>query len=227
MGAQLSRRFLPCILVSAYACIFLYNSLLVSTTIDIPSAAITDGYLGELSAFSMRRENVRRKESSRCAINLYGLPRSFQELVLPSLIKNVIQPNAPYNCDYFLHYFNVTIEEAGRSGKVGKIRPSQVYEIREPIVQASTTDDSRRSPVIAFASHTNDEFWMERNGTVQKIRHTRDVNGNYYYFPWKEKNYVYPQTTDNVSVSVESVSMKSMKAFVEPNCHRLVDYLTR
>ena len=27
----------------------------------------------------------------RCAINLYGLPRAFESLVLPSLVKNVIQ----------------------------------------------------------------------------------------------------------------------------------------
>jgi hypothetical protein len=52
----------------------------------------------------------------RCAINLFGLPRSFQSLVLPSFIENVIWPNAAHNCDYFVHYFNLTQEAAGRSG---------------------------------------------------------------------------------------------------------------
>jgi hypothetical protein len=36
-------------------------------------------------------------QSPRCAINLYGLPRSFSDHVLPSLVKNVIRINAKHN----------------------------------------------------------------------------------------------------------------------------------
>jgi hypothetical protein len=38
----------------------------------------------------------------RCAINLFGLPRAFRSLTLPSLIKNVIELNA--DCDYFVRH---------------------------------------------------------------------------------------------------------------------------
>jgi hypothetical protein len=50
-------------------------------------------------------------EPDRCAINLFGLPRAFRSLTLPSLIKNVIAVNA--DCDYFVHYYQVT-QEAGQ-----------------------------------------------------------------------------------------------------------------
>jgi hypothetical protein len=39
-------------------------------------------------------------ERDRCAINLFGLPRAFRSLTLPSLIKNVIAVNA--DCDFFV-----------------------------------------------------------------------------------------------------------------------------
>ena len=44
----------------------------------------------------------------RCAICLFGLPRAFESLVLPSLVKNVVRPNARHGCDYFVHYYNIT-----------------------------------------------------------------------------------------------------------------------
>ena len=36
----------------------------------------------------------------RCAINLWGLPRAFESLVLPSLIKNVIRGESSSSCAY-------------------------------------------------------------------------------------------------------------------------------
>jgi len=43
--------------------------------------------------------------SQKCAICLWGLPRAFKSIVLPSLEQNVIRPNAKSNCDYFVHFY--------------------------------------------------------------------------------------------------------------------------
>ena len=40
---------------------------------------------------STTTNQISKQEMGRCAINLFGLPRAFESLVLPSLIKNVIQ----------------------------------------------------------------------------------------------------------------------------------------
>ena len=90
-----------------------------------------------------------QQQQQRCAILLYGLPRAFQTLVLPSLIENVIRPNAAAAadttdtddssssspspgssnnsssiavCDYFVYYHSITTESAGRSGSGGNIQ---------------------------------------------------------------------------------------------------------
>lgn len=93
----------------------------------------------------------------------------------------------------------MTHEESGRSGKGGKIRPDEIFGIRPPILDAAI-NASFQTPIVAFQTHTNEEFWSYRNETVQKVRHTKDINGNFYYFPWKEANYRYSQTPDNVSM---------------------------
>jgi len=86
-----------------------------------------------------------------CAINLFGLPRSFGHHVLPSLVTNVLKPNRRYRCDWFVHFFNVTIEETdteitaaeakakasallSRGGnKGGTVAPQDVYLLRDAV----------------------------------------------------------------------------------------------
>jgi hypothetical protein len=80
-----------------------------------------------------------------CAINLYGLPRSCKDAVLPSLITNVIQINRHYYCDYYVHYFNKTFEPGGRSGLGGEIHPEDVL-LLEPAVTAVHGHKNRSSP---------------------------------------------------------------------------------
>ena len=167
--------------------------------------------LGDASTLNATKPSTELdSKSPRCAINLYGLPRSFSDHVLPSLVKNVIRTNAKHNCDYFIHYYNVTLEESGRSGNGGEIRPDEIHDIRSHILDAAINSSSQTPIIIAFRSHTNDEFWSHRNETVQKVRHTKDINGNYYYFPWKEANYRYPQTTDNVSFGKKYISIPNI-----------------
>jgi hypothetical protein len=132
----------------------------------------------------------------RCAINLYGLPRAFKSLVLPALIQNVIRPNAAHNCDYFVHYFNLTQEGPGRSGHGGHLNPSEILSL-EQHVQREAPPDQRR-PEVVFLAEQEEDFWKNYDSLIKKTRNTRDGKGRRLYFPWKEKSYKYPVTVDNI-----------------------------
>jgi hypothetical protein len=132
----------------------------------------------------------------RCAINLFGLPRAFQSLVLPSLIQNVFRPNAAHNCDYFVHYFNLTQEEPGRSGQGGHLNPSEIL-LLEQHVQREAPPGQRR-PKVVFLAEQEEDFWKNYASLIQKTHDTRDSQGRFLYFPWKEKTYKYPASVDNI-----------------------------
>ena len=136
----------------------------------------------------------------RCAINLFGLPRAFQSLVLPSLLKNVIQTNQQYNCDYFVHYYFLQEEVGGRSGSGGKIDPNEIKQLEQAVrqVAANSGNSKKRTPTVAFAFDTEQQFWKEYTPLTEKIRNTKDPEGNYLYFPYKAVTYKYPTTTDNI-----------------------------
>ena len=71
--------------------------------------------------------------AGNCAINLYGLPRSFKDYVLPSLIKNVIKINAKYQCDYYVHYYKINKEYSGRSGQGGNINFKEILLLKNAV----------------------------------------------------------------------------------------------
>ena len=60
-----------------------------ATVLDVPAAGPRQ------SAVTIPRA---QQNLGRCAINLFGLPRAFESLVLPSLLKNVIQREC-VDCD--------------------------------------------------------------------------------------------------------------------------------
>ena len=119
-----------------------------------------------------------------CAINLYGLPRSFKDLVLPSLIQNVLRPNARYRCDYFVHYHDrQSPEPPGRDGR----GPSQAMsppdapdDVRfiekhvHRIDQAWHGTNERREPIrVQFAKDTDESFWRARGDWIDTIKTAR------------------------------------------------------
>jgi hypothetical protein len=132
----------------------------------------------------------------RCAINLFGLPRAFQSLVLPSFIQNVIRPNAAHNCDYFVHYYNLTQEAAGRSGKGGHLNTSEIL-LLEQHVQHEAPPGQRR-PKVFFLAEQEEDFWKKYEALISKTHVTKDSKGKFLYFPWKDKSYKNPATVDNI-----------------------------
>lgn len=148
-------------------------------------------------------------DNERCAILLFGLPRSFRELVLPSMEKNLIGPNAHYNCDFFVHYFHRTEEPQGRLNKGGAMDPSEILLLEEAVQTAFATDirkANHQKPVIEFHAETEETFWAARNETVQRYRTTKGADGKYLYFPWKAKSYEYPTSLNNIVKQWHSIN---------------------
>ena len=72
-----------------------------------------------------------------CAWLLYGLPRSFATMVLPSLVRNIFLPNAHYHCHVYVSYHALTTpyEPSGRSGHGGPIDSRQVFLLQYAVQQ--------------------------------------------------------------------------------------------
>lgn len=134
----------------------------------------------------------------RCAINLFGLPRAFQSLVLPSLLQNVIRPNIQHNCDYFVHYYNLTEEPAGRSGNGGSLDPSEILSLTQHVQQEALHAGHDRLPAVVFKADQEADFWTQYATLIEKTRTVKDSEGKYLYFPWKARTYTHPTTVDNI-----------------------------
>ena len=125
-----------------------------------------------------------QQQQRRCAINLYGLPRSFKHHVLPSFIANVVRVNRHYHCDYFVHYYNKTFESGGRSGQGGKIYPEDVLLLKPAIEDVHNNNSSLRhrrgqSPItVQFIADTDEDFEREQMEHLQTIfeYNTRGTN---------------------------------------------------
>ncbi|KAG7345785.1 hypothetical protein IV203_033316 [Nitzschia inconspicua] len=117
-----------------------------------------------------KNKNRGRPIQHRCAINMFGLPRSFRDHVLPSLVENVIKVNVRHDCDYFIHYYNKTEESSSRSGIGGSIDPNHVLLLRQAVYQVyQSMNISSYLPRVEFVSDTDDDFYLARNDTIYFI----------------------------------------------------------
>ncbi|KAG7369512.1 hypothetical protein IV203_027258 [Nitzschia inconspicua] len=132
-----------------------------------------------------KNQNRGRPVQHRCAINMFGLPRSFRDFVLPSLVENVINVNARHNCDYFVHYYNKTEESSSRSGIGGSIDPNDVLLLRQVIHQVyKSMNITSYLPRVEFVSDTDDDFYHARNDTIYFINEMpkrHNLTENPYY----------------------------------------------
>jgi hypothetical protein len=147
---------------------------------------------------TMQQSSIQQQEHDavdRCAINFFGLPRAFESLVLPSIIKHIIIPN--HNCDYYVHYYYMTEELQGRSGNGGTIDPTAILLLRDAVHKVSIDRGDKVLPIVEFVFDKEEDFWNKYTNLIHRIR-TTIVNGKYLYFPWKAKTYRHPVTTDNI-----------------------------
>lgn len=142
-------------------------------------------------------DTVKAQKEERCAINFWGLPRAFESLVLPSVTRNIIEQNAAYNCDYYVHYYYKTEESAGRSGQGGLINPKEILLLKDAVLASAKAHGHARPPIVEFTFDTEEDFWKKHGPLIDKIRKTK-VQGKYLYFPWRARTYQHPVTTDNI-----------------------------
>jgi hypothetical protein len=154
-------------------------------------------------ATSTSNSNSIPKES--CAILFFGLPRSFQLLVLPSIVKNVLLPNKENQCDIFLHYYDSNYEEGGsRSGNGGTIDASQVWLLPDAVAKVYGThtpnnSSSLTTPRVSITVDTDETFWQKRGPTLDNYRNAKNpADGNFLYYPWMAKSFLYPTSMDNI-----------------------------
>jgi hypothetical protein len=184
----LQRMFLRALFVTATVPFLFQHPSSLSTILSSSELVITDFSPGANSA-----DQSSSASSIRCAINFWGLPRAFSRLVLPSIVENVIKVNAPYKCHYFVHYFNISGEVAGRSGRGGAVNASEVLLLE---IEVKKVDSDA---FVQVTSTTDEEFLQIYGDLLNKIRTTIDpVTNRYKYYPWKAVTYEYPATTDNI-----------------------------
>jgi len=169
------------LVVAVAVCCILYWRLVASLIRNYNTTASHELYGIHLSKFEVSVPGELRSERTQeppanigeCAINLYGLPQSFKHHVLPSLIKNVITVNKKYQCDYFVHFFNATVEASGsayaRGGYHGKLAsPEDIYLLEEAAKEHGT--NSNHNPIaVRFVSDTNHEFARDRKPYIDEI----------------------------------------------------------
>ena len=141
--------------------------------------------------------------TDRCALLFFGLPRSFREMVLPSIIQNILIPNARHNCDVYVHYYFVAQELPGRKNRGGVINPRDIFLLDHAARAVyykygpGNKDSNRRTPrhlmhepIVRFVHDTEQDFWDVRGETIKKYHNTIDpVDGKPAYFPWGAKTY--------------------------------------
>jgi quinol monooxygenase YgiN len=163
------------------------------------------------------------KDYGSCAILLFGLPRAFEQYVLPSFVQNVVQVNARYGCDYFVHYYHQDRETSnGRSGRGGQINPDSINNllpssIHQVMQQQQQQKQNDTATTVSIIYDTNETFWNVRETQIMKYRNTRNEDGTLTYFPYTEPTYVYPGTIDNIVKQWHSIDavwnhMKNEKA---------------
>ena len=87
---------------------------------------------------------------TRCALLFFGLPSSYESLVLPSIRQNVLIPNSKYDCDVYAHSVITQEEAEGRSGNGGAIDPNALYLLEESVkAVASNYKHTGRMPHVS------------------------------------------------------------------------------
>eukprot|EP00560_Eucampia_antarctica_P007899 CAMPEP_0197825672 /NCGR_PEP_ID=MMETSP1437-20131217/2716_1 /TAXON_ID=49252 ORGANISM="Eucampia antarctica, Strain CCMP1452" /NCGR_SAMPLE_ID=MMETSP1437 /ASSEMBLY_ACC=CAM_ASM_001096 /LENGTH=771 /DNA_ID=CAMNT_0043425775 /DNA_START=130 /DNA_END=2442 /DNA_ORIENTATION=+ len=125
----------------------------------------------------------------RCSINFFGLPRSFETMALPSIVKNILLPNARYNCDIVVHYYIIQFEGAGRFNRGGEIDADAVHALKE-VSKVIAANAVKSPPTVIIKGETKKEFEKKYGDLINGFKTIKDDNtGELKYFPWKDKSY--------------------------------------
>mmetsp|Transcript_28193 Transcript_28193/g.39660 ORF Transcript_28193/g.39660 Transcript_28193/m.39660 type:complete len:445 (+) Transcript_28193:39-1373(+) len=197
--------------------IFLYMVIRIRKLFNLKSGdeihPWLDHFQGENIDPSGRHDQKSFLRDGQCALNFFGLPRSFGDMVLPSIIKNVLKPNARYGCDVYVHYYKQDKEEAGRMNEGGELSTDDVFLLEDAVRTISQEyyaeengmlpEKSRpayRIPNVAFAHDTAEDFLNCRSEQLHKYQtETILLEGKsaLKYYPWKLES-LHKSSIDNM-----------------------------
>lgn len=131
----------------------------------------------------------------RCAFCFFGLPRAYRNMVLPSIVKNILIPNARHNCDVYVHFYEQYEEKSGRKNRGGKVDPHEVFLLEQATKAVQKRYGPRRGrnagriPLVEFTYDTEEQFMEKRGDALHRYHHTVKKDGTPAYYPWKTKTY--------------------------------------
>jgi hypothetical protein len=144
--------------------------------------------------------------TERCALLFFGLPRAFKTMVLPSIVRNLLIPNARHHCDVYVHFYQQYHEAPGRRNRGGFIDPEEIFLLKEAVhnvsreygpKRKSRTLNGQLKPIVSFTHDTPEQFLERRKKDLQKFHNATGPNGQPLYFPWAAKTYT-PAAIDNI-----------------------------
>ena len=141
-----------------------------------------------------REEEPSSTRKSSCAVLFFGLPRSFESIVLPSIRQNVLIPNRDNHCDFFMHYYNVSSEAKSRIVNGG----GNIDTSRVPTLLTEAVHQVDPEAHVSMISDTDESFWKARKEQLDKYRTVKAADGKYLYYPWMAKTFTYPTSIDNI-----------------------------
>jgi hypothetical protein len=135
------------------------------------------------------KENDPTTPTTACAICFFGLPRSFELLVLPSIEENVFKQN---DCDVYFHYYHIPEQhnvKTSRSGNSAFIDTSTVSSSLNRAVQHIYNDDNNNKIHLSIVNDTEESFFAARGDQLQRYLTTKGVDGQRLYYPWMAKSF--------------------------------------
>jgi hypothetical protein len=162
------------------------------------------------SDVKLKKENIRRRpqvaeetmNDERCALCFFGLPRAYKDMVLPSIVKNVLIPNAHHNCDVYVHFYHQHEEKSGRGNRGGPMDPDEILLLEQAAKDVQKEHGSGRSndriPHVAYTNDTEAQFLERRGELLKKYHETVGPKGKRAYFPWKALTYRNNSSLENI-----------------------------
>jgi hypothetical protein len=185
--------FMTCIAIIPY---YLYNNVLhgndvlKSTTAASSSSTLTTKqrrimHRQEKQNVTTKTTTMTSTDTDNCAICFFGLPRSFELLVLPSIKEYILPPNNDSNCDIYFHYYQINEERTSRSGSGGKINTDNI-----PTLLQDTIRNFYQGRIhLSIVNDTEESFHKIRGQQLHKYMTTKGSDGKLLYFPWMAKTF--------------------------------------
>jgi hypothetical protein len=94
----------------------------------------------------------------------------------------VMEVNKNYNCDYYVHVYNKSFEEPGRSGTGGPINPEDVYLLEDALQMVYNGYRKSKMPTLDIVFETEEDFQRIRSNELKAMTEGWPRGKNPYAF---------------------------------------------